>query len=256
MSRLPYLVFLKERATDTAFYTTYPITLGLIRDNAEFYLFQQPDVVGFGVAATVLLLSAAPNASWGTGRAAWTLSSHLTFVTAAVAMAWSYLAIFLIWRWPLRYYLFLPSILFRFGAFYAMWAAALLGMLRRAGLVLARVCLAGLLAYASFYLWYIGSKQVAYSKVYTSALRRYVALSPDGGGLIFESFRSLRSRLARPNSSSGWRGISNATCTASPIGSMRAVLDRQMLEMLRVSDEQAAGQRIGVSENRVILCSR
>ena len=180
ISRLPYLVFLKERATDTAFYTTYPITLGLILDNAEFYLFQQPDIVGFGVAATVLLLWAAKRVV--ADRESGVDASHLTFVTAAVAMAWSYLAIFLIWRWPLGYYLFLPSILFRFGAFYGMWAAARLGMLRRTGLAVARVCMAGLLVYASFYLWYIGSSQIAYSKVYTSALRRYAALSRTGAG--------------------------------------------------------------------------
>ncbi len=187
LSRLPYVIFKASRA-DQLPYTTFKVTWNIIADNALFYVTQQPDVIGFGVIAVVLVLIvirsmvAAPNKFT---KEQW---SAVIFVFSLLAMAWASVALFLVWRWPMGYYLFLPSIIFRFGTGYGIYSVissrALHKKVRRTG----SLSMTALLLHAAVYLWYVGSSQVEYSKIYTEALVKYLSVSHNADSLIFEAY--------------------------------------------------------------------
>jgi len=188
LSKLPYWIFASESGNNKASYTTFSITGKLIVDNLLFYLTQQPDVIGFGIVASVLAVMIVRRTISSTIEIDKKAVSDSIFVIGLLAVGCSYLGVFLIWRWPMGYYLFLPAILFRFVAGYGLYVAIQWKLLERRGRVMCFVCMGLMLVHATAYLWYVGASQVSYSRMYTAALQEYVKLSHEGDSLILESY--------------------------------------------------------------------
>ena len=188
LSKLPYLVFFHERANAGAHYTSYPITANLVLNNAKFYVFQQPDVIGFGIAGALLVALIVRRVIQLPEEESGRSISDLIFVIGLLAMAWAYVGIFLIWRWPMGYYLMIPAIVFRFVVCYALYIVAQRSLIRSTA---ARVCgyaLASLIVYAGAYMWYVATTQLSASRVYTMALQKFIGLTHEGDRLVMESY--------------------------------------------------------------------
>jgi hypothetical protein len=186
-SKLPSLVFGKTLQTGLA-YTTYKITLKLIADNIFFYVTQQPDVVGFGIFASaglVIIFRCLVRL-----RDVQVSGEVHPFVFAAslLGVAWAYMAILVIWRWPMGYYPLVPAIIFRLVAAYVFHRILRYRLVGRVAAAVSGAVLVMLLLWASAYIWYIGSSQVVAYRVYDDALRRYISVSRPGDQLTFESY--------------------------------------------------------------------
>lgn len=185
VSRIPFLVYAKTASGST--YTEYAITPGLVLANARFYLLQQPDVVVFGVLAVVMLPLLVRHAGAGRRLSQPAEADKLVFVLAVAAMACAYWLTFQVWRWPLTYYMLLPGALFRFAALYAAFMLHRVGALgpraRHALLAVGGVAL----AWAAAATCYIVGTQIAYSRIYTEAMRQVQQFAP-GGRLLIDSY--------------------------------------------------------------------
>ncbi len=121
VTRLPYWIFKADAGMTKATYTTFSITPKLILENIAFYTTQQPDVIGFGIGASVFLVIVLKRVLRGSLKMDRKAASDLIFAISLLTMAWSYFAIFLIWRWAMAYYLFVPAIFFKFVAGYGFY---------------------------------------------------------------------------------------------------------------------------------------
>jgi hypothetical protein len=189
ISRIPYFIFANDGGSGARTYLTYRITPHLIGQNMLFYLTQQPDVVGFGILATVfvaLLFNRVMRAEAGTVTER--TVTFLILAASVVAMSWSYMGILFVFRWPMAYYPFIPSILFRFVTAYGLFALCRTESCRTRFLRTCRILIGAFLVYGSVYLWYTVSSQAAYSQVYTRCLREYLKLTHKDDLLVFESF--------------------------------------------------------------------
>ena len=236
LTRLPYLLFKSDAGTTKATYTTFSITPKLILENIAFYATQQPDVIAFGIGASVFLVIVLKGALRGSLEMDRKAASDLIFVISLLTMAWSYFAIFLIWRWAMAYYLFIPAIFFRFAAgygFYTIIRWRLFGIRAR---TIWSVAAAGALAYAATYMWYTGAAQVLYSRMYTEALTSYVSLSHEDDSLIIESYPFYAEQVT--GSAQVLQTAFHASRRVSGIADLvnPAVITRAMRELLSVSD--------------------
>lgn len=186
-SKLPY-VFAHSAAGGRAQYTTFRLTREVVWDNITFYLTEQPDVTLIGGVATVLVGLTVARASSGRAKLDDAQRRALVCVVALVACSWCYCAAFLIWRWSMAYYLFLPAILFRVAAGYGLYVTARFAVGGPRLRLVACGLMALSLAHAAVYMWYAGAAQIAFTRVYTEAIRRYVSVSKPGDSLSFESY--------------------------------------------------------------------
>ncbi|MBV9503933.1 MAG: hypothetical protein JO323_02900 [Acidobacteriia bacterium] len=188
LSRVPYVIFARDAGRLNATYTTFAVSPKLVVDNLYFYVSQQPDVIGIGIVASLciifLMKRFLSHAEFLESR---TISGFV-FVVTMLALAWSYTAALMIWRWPMAYYLFIPSLLFRFAAAYGLFYVIEWRLVRKWRWMLLGGTGAALLAYSVVYLWYSAGSQVAYSRMYTEALRQYVSMSGPNDSLFFESY--------------------------------------------------------------------
>jgi hypothetical protein len=229
------LIF-KASHADQLSYTSFKITPTIIADNILFYLTQQPDVIGFGFIAVLLMwieirsLLAAPN------KVTKEHASAVIFVLGLLAMAWAYVALFLIWRWPMGYYLFLPSIIFRFAAGYGMYSVVSSQIVSKAVRRTASMLMAILLSYGVVYLWYVGSSQVEYSKIYTEALAKYLSVSQSADSLIFEAYPFYAEQVG--NTIALFHAVFHQERRVYGIADLidPAVVTREMRELRSVSD--------------------
>jgi len=235
-AKLPYLLFRADGKSAASTYTTYSVTAGLVLKNTLFYLIQQPDVVFFGLLAAAGLLIIWRRRRPLSREADPKTQSDFVFVASLLAMAWAYLGALLIWRWSMAYYLFVPSIIFRFCLGYAMytiwrerywtarpWVAVTLGS-------------ALLLLYAAVYLFYTGAAQVGYSQVYDAALRSYLAASHQNDRLILESYPFYAEQVANSEEllSAVFHAGRNVTGIADIVNP--AVVTNEMRELRLVTD--------------------
>ncbi|MDQ7989770.1 MAG: hypothetical protein REI09_09085 [Candidatus Dactylopiibacterium sp.] len=184
VSRLPYYLF--PKSTSNPSYVNYEITLGMIKENLEFYLIQQPDVFLIGILSGLLMWIAARR-MWREGNPASEQIRAFVFVLSLLALGWAFYLALLIWRWPMAYYMLFPSILFKFSAVYACCyvfrSRRLLGWKGVAYGAFLVSCVYGLLCF-----YYVASSQVQYSAVYTEAIDEYVKKSSPGESLVIESY--------------------------------------------------------------------
>ena len=164
------------------------MTVSLVLDNIKWYIVQQPDVFAFAIAALAFLVIV--------GRKLWLQRRQIDassirdyiFMFSLYAVAAVYYCAMWFWRWPMGYYMLMPSILFKACFLYGTYAAGIWDKSRR----LARQAVVALIgvgvAYAAVYCFYIISSQVAFSRVYTAALSRVLQMPGHDKTLIIESY--------------------------------------------------------------------
>jgi hypothetical protein len=240
LSQAPYWIFAPDSPRLNFTYTKFAITPGLVWRNLYFYFSQEPDVIGFGVLALVFLViilrRAILNGKWHNQKAIF----DFIFATSLLAMASSYGVIFSVWRFPMAYYLFVPAFLFRFVAAYGLYHVARGRLIGRRGLVISVIAAGGMLAYAVVYLWYAGASQVAYSRTYTNALRKYVSVSHAGDSLFFEPFPFYAEQVEGTNEM--LQVAFRARRRLYGIGDLvnPALVTREIRELVSVSDAELA----------------
>jgi hypothetical protein len=187
MCKAPYLFFQRPAGSTPAIYTSYAITSKLVGDNAFFYLTQQPDIILLGVFASMVtvlvwwrLRFSLPDDPKSLG--------NLIFIASLLATAWAYVVGLLIWRWPMSYYLLVPAIFFRIVTCYGLYVAWCGKLCSRRNWFRLAAVISCLFLYAVVCLYYTGAAQVAYSQIYTTALRAYAGLSQQNDSLVIESY--------------------------------------------------------------------
>lgn len=169
-------------------YVDYKIDLELVTENLLFYAAQQPDVLFFGVASLFLCgITASRIRLRGDGGLP-KVSSDLIFVTGLLLVAWSYYLGMLLWRWPMGYYMLLPSIIFKFATMYGLVFAHKNRMLIGKGILVAVLAVLTCGIYAFIHSSYVMTSQISYSRMYTEAVSKYVLASTPSNRLVVESF--------------------------------------------------------------------
>lgn len=175
-------------AAGAAHYVTFKMTAPLVASNVLWYIEQQPDVFAFGLAAPLFLFVV--------GRNLWRDGAHseasrvrdYIFMFSVFAAAAVYYCVMWLWRWPMSYYMLFPSIGFKVSFLYGTHAS---GVWQRAG-SLARWSAIALIAlalpYAALYCYYVVFSQVAYSRLYTDALSRFLQTPEAHKTVIVESY--------------------------------------------------------------------
>ncbi len=209
ISKIPYVIF--PANIEGSNYTDYDITLKLIAENFLFYISQQPDVIMFGVLAIILLGTAGKILFFNKKAKPDQLTTRAyIFALSLCAVAWAYYLSLLVWRWPMAYYMLLPAIIFKICAIYGIYLTNLLGLLKKQYLRFTIYPLIGLsLIYSSFYIYYITSSQIIYSRVYTDAMFKsdhYLNLPGDKHDLIIESYPFYAEQIGvQLDTGTGWR---------------------------------------------------
>ncbi len=189
ISRIPYLIFAHDGGSNGTAYMNYSLSWRLFVGNMRFYITQQPDVTGFGILATLFLVVVFRRVIWpASGATDEKALFDFTFAASLLAMAWSYMAILIIFRWGMGYYSFLPGMVFRFAAGYGFFILWKQKVCQPKFFARSAAFASLLLAFSMIYLWYVASSQIIYSQVYTTALRDYLNRSRNGDSLIFESY--------------------------------------------------------------------
>ena len=193
IAKAPYLIFTAK--TNATTYTDYAITSKLVLDNFAFYATQQPDVLLFGIFAVAFLFRARKQLLFNGAAFHPHTARNFIFAVSLCAMAWAYYLALLIWRWPMAYYMLLPGIIFKLCALYGIYA----GLQRHliSGLVYKATAwiMVSVLVYSGFYVYYIGISQVAYSRIYTDALKKYKHAAGNNSSLVLESYPFFSEQL-------------------------------------------------------------
>lgn len=187
LTKIPYLIFWDP--TDLPTYLDYKITTTLLASNIEFYTNQQPDVLLFLLLATGLLgwvtLSLVRKNYDNTDAQ---ISAKLIFVISLYAMGLAYYLVLLVWRWPMAYYMLLPSVIFRFVTVYGLFHLAKRFKATNAiNVALYSLTFTGLL-YSACYVYYVIGSQISYSRLYTQAILKYAQDSGGKSALVMENY--------------------------------------------------------------------
>ncbi|MEC5398155.1 hypothetical protein [Uliginosibacterium sp. H1] len=185
MSRIPHVVMPELGTNDS--YVDYSITLRLIRENAEFYIVQQPDVLMFGVLAAIFAVWLCAELFKRTLSE--TQVDSYVFMAGLCALGWAFYLALLIWRWPMAYYMLFPSVLFKVCTVYGWRKAWLLGGRSWGGWSAVPL---GLMSLATVYgvlvFYYVGMSQLQYSAIYTKAVHEYAKRAGPADDLVIESY--------------------------------------------------------------------
>ena len=177
-------------ANSSQIYVSYPINKDLIFTNLEFYLKQQPDVILIGIAALFILVFL-----FFRGK---TFPHEFIFFSALFLTGTAYFVGHLFWRWPLGYYLLIPS---------ALWGTAFavsFGFLppSRVGKALLYTGLALIIMtriYSLSYFYYIARAQKTQDQIYTAAIEDYLRLADNGEHLFFEQWSFYEEGVQQSN---------------------------------------------------------
>jgi hypothetical protein len=171
-------------------YISYPVNKELIFSNLDFYWNQQPDVVltGIGALSLLIILFVRKEA----------FPRQFIFSWALFLTGTAYFVGHLFWRWPLGYYLLIPS---------TLWAAAFaisLGFLPPSGwgriffyAGLALIFLTRI--YSLSYFYYIARAQKTQDQIYTAAIEKYLQLAKNGERLIVEQWSFYEEGVQQSN---------------------------------------------------------
>lgn len=184
LARAPYLF--AGHGGDSS-YVDYTIDAELLTDNLLFYISQQPDVLVLALAGSWLIVRAALRVRAQHRQGLDASCGNLMFAGGLLAMAWGYCAGLVIWRWPMGYYMLLPSIFFKLIAVYGFWLALSDGLRSRA-VRCGWIILVIAIVYGLLHSFYVATSQLAYSRMYTEAIHRYMTVARPDERLIIESF--------------------------------------------------------------------
>ncbi len=247
VARIPYLAF-DNVTTNTHSYTDYEITLPLIWKNFYFYLTQQPDIAFYGLSAVGLLLLVLRRVQKGAMRLSAADEANMIFVTGVLAVGWAYYIGLLFWRWPMAYYLYLPSLLFRVAAVYALYLTLRENLLTRRQLRIMASFIGLTLAYALVYWFYVSTAQISYSKMYAEAMKKYVELAQGNKEhrLVIESYQFYAEQ--RGNTPLALKLIANDDYRVDGIADQvdPAVNTPEMMKLLHVTPEDIDANEVNM----------
>jgi hypothetical protein len=188
-ARLLFYVLKHPDSIDS--YTSYSITYDLFVDNLRYYVKQQPDVLILGIVSAILL-------PWLLLRRDKIPMKVLLFTSALFAQGTAYVVGLLLWRWPMGYYLFIPSTLFSLTAVTTLSLITRNIQLRKIGAVLMAVILAtGVYGIIEF--WYLANAQKAQDMMYTEAILEYVKRASPGERLLVEDWTFFEEPVSQSN---------------------------------------------------------
>jgi hypothetical protein len=236
ITRIPYLLF--TAAGESKGYVDYTVDLDLVTDNLAFYLSQHIDIVVSGIGGAVLCLMAILRARRNGNQERQPAKGDVVFVAALVVMAWGYFAAFMVWRWPMGYYMLLAAIVFKFCAIWGYFAVlAGPGRVRR-GKIAAWAVAAFCAIFGALHAYYVATSQIDYSKTYTEALFKYLEVSRPGERLIIESYPFYAEQITNTGQvlslvSGGERAVRGIASILDP-----SVATPALLKLLSVTQEQ------------------
>lgn len=237
VSKLPYIV--TPKTSNLALYTEYAITEKLIKDNFQFYVTQQPDVFFFGLLALALIgLAVRSHLIRRDEMGAEGVPAMLVFALSLCAMGWAYWLAMLFWRWPMAYYMLLPSIVFKLCAFYGLYLVVRSEAARPLQLGLVKITMTVVVTSSALAVYYIGASQIAFSRIYTDALIQYEKASSGMVPLVIESYPFYAEQVG--GTGEFLKNQLSFTSRVAGIGDLLdpAVLKPEILDILQVTPEQ------------------
>jgi hypothetical protein len=185
VTKIPYIVFWDP--ADLPTYLDYKITSQLIKTNVEFYVTQQPDVLVFALLGFLLLTWRTVKLLGSRGDVEGDSSANLVLMLSLYAMGLVYYAVLMAWRWPMSYYMLLPSVIFRMTTVYGLYFFFNTSRKKLTSTAIGLV-LGVSLVYSGAYLYYIVGSQISYSRLYTQAVRVYAQHSQGRSALVMENY--------------------------------------------------------------------
>lgn len=187
IAKIPH--FILPQLVSGNYYTAYNITPSLICKNFKFYITQQPDVFICGILSSLFLFTQTKNYKYNNE----TLNSRnfktFIFMVSLNMTAWAYYAGLLIWRWPMPYYMLLPSILFKLVLVHIFTISKKTIQLKKAfaSFIIGLLILVGIYGAGNFY--YVMQSQLSYSILFTNAISTFTQKSTETkGALVVESY--------------------------------------------------------------------
>lgn len=185
ITKIPYIMFWDP--ADLPTYLDYKITPQLIKTNFEFYASQQADVLAFAVLGFIFLTWRTVKLLSPRGDGQGNSSANLIFMLSLYAMGLAYYVVLMAWRWPMAYYMLLPSVIFRMTTVYGLYFFFRNSRKKLTSTAIGLV-LGVSLIYSAAYLYYIVGSQISYSRLYTQAVRAYAQNSHGQSTLVMENY--------------------------------------------------------------------
>lgn len=185
------LYFALRPSNAQAVYTTYPITPELVLKNLKFYVSQQPDVIFLGLICAVLLILLYKK------RGGLHVKSFI-FGGALFFTGLAYVVGHLIWRWPLGYYLLIPSVFFSIAVVITLWSLGNLPNPKKI-IYVSAIFLLLTRVYSIPYFYYIAHAQKTVDKTYTEAIKNYIQRAKHGERLLVEQWPFFAEQVVQSN---------------------------------------------------------
>jgi hypothetical protein len=183
ITKLPFLIFRNPNPANS--YINYPISLELIKTNFFYYINQQPDIFIIGLIAIILIVTRIKSVFQETSEHQFPFIVNVSLLV----MSLCYILILLIWRWPLGYYMYIPS------AFLNLIVGSMLiyqiqgSRLKHSLLIV--ILVIGLLvskSYSLIYNYYVATTQRAQAQVYMESIEQYMKVANSGNRLLVEQW--------------------------------------------------------------------
>lgn len=168
MARIPY--YFNEGSKET--YTTYEISVKLVKDNFIYYMKNQPDAFILGALCLIIICYLGVRKE-----------KNNVLVLGLLLLSWSYIAGLLLWRWSLGYYFYVSSALF------CLIISVLLSRVRNKKLLIFLGVIIIFTRFASIpYNIYIANSQLTIDRLYSNIIKNYVNLADNNQRLLFENW--------------------------------------------------------------------
>ena len=182
ISKLPGLLITNPYGNN--FYTEYHVTFGTIKNNLQFYLLQQPDIIILGVLNIALCAWVLVKSVKNKKR----LDKYEEFLILTTAFSWAYICGMLLWRWPTGYYLLVPAVMFKFVLIVFTYNLYCKKGFNKIMVYSISVIFTILNIYGFCYTYYIATSQVEMAKLYTDAINHYINIANPQERLISEQW--------------------------------------------------------------------
>jgi len=187
IAKIPHFVL--PTVINDSSYVSYKITLKLVFENFKFYIIQQPDVFICGILSSTFLFACLKNYKENREFINSYNTKIFIFMASLNMTAWAYYAGLLIWRWPMPYYMLLPSILFKLVLIHTFTISKKTIQLKKTftSSVIGILIFVGIYGASTFY--YVMQSQLSYSILFTDAISTFTQKSTDTkGALVVESY--------------------------------------------------------------------
>jgi hypothetical protein len=196
-SRLPQLIFMPSDSNTT--YTSFSISLNLIKKNFSNYFQQNPDfiillILAMGLVCVYLFVALSRR---GKGVR---YITEITSITSLLVIIFCYTCVLLFWRWTLGYYLYVPV-----GLLSIVVISTLYGLRYSFGTVSKKVfiMILGIIALTRLisipYNIYVAKAQHTMSSLYSESIRTFENLAPTNSTLHVENWNFYGEEVLQSN---------------------------------------------------------